>query len=149
MNYLVLRSWRNRLRIGTLIENPGVYGNMTAKENLEVIRRNFGFPSVVLPKKAATIFAMVLLPNRRGLVIQKYLCPFIIAVEISSSIIRDLSTKNLVPAISLYPSYGALLFKNIPMSDFLPPPAASNAPYSIIYWPFNNIILPQVHTQFH
>lgn len=33
---------KQRLRIGTLIENPGVYGNMTAKENLEVIRRNFG-----------------------------------------------------------------------------------------------------------
>ena len=33
---------KQRLRIGTLIENPGVYGNMTAKENLEVVRRNFG-----------------------------------------------------------------------------------------------------------
>ncbi len=33
---------KQRLRIGTLIENPGVYVNMTAKENLEVIRRNFG-----------------------------------------------------------------------------------------------------------
>lgn len=33
---------KQRLRIGSLIENPGVYGNMTAKENLEVIRRNFG-----------------------------------------------------------------------------------------------------------
>ena len=28
--------------MGSLIENPGVYANMTARENLEVIRRNFG-----------------------------------------------------------------------------------------------------------
>lgn len=33
---------RQRLRVGSLIENPGVYANMTARENLEVIRRNFG-----------------------------------------------------------------------------------------------------------
>lgn len=33
---------QQRLRIGSLIENPGVYANMTAKENLEVIRRMFG-----------------------------------------------------------------------------------------------------------
>lgn len=31
-----------RKRIGTLIENPGIYQNMTAEENLEVVRRNFG-----------------------------------------------------------------------------------------------------------
>lgn len=31
-----------RKRMGSLIENPGVYANMTARENLEVIRRNFG-----------------------------------------------------------------------------------------------------------
>lgn len=33
---------KQRERIGTLIENPGIYPNMTAKENLEVARRNFG-----------------------------------------------------------------------------------------------------------
>lgn len=33
---------QQRLRIGSLIENPGVYANMTAKDNLEVIRRMFG-----------------------------------------------------------------------------------------------------------
>lgn len=33
---------RQRIRIGTLIENPGVFGNMTARENLEVVRRQFG-----------------------------------------------------------------------------------------------------------
>jgi len=31
-----------RLRMGTLIEEPGVFGSMTAKENLEVLRRSFG-----------------------------------------------------------------------------------------------------------
>ena len=31
-----------RKRIGSLIESPGVYPNMTAKENLEVVRRVFG-----------------------------------------------------------------------------------------------------------
>lgn len=33
---------RQRIRIGTLIENPGAFGNMTARENLEVVRRQFG-----------------------------------------------------------------------------------------------------------
>lgn len=33
---------RTRRRIGTLIEEPGVYGGMTARENLEVLRRSFG-----------------------------------------------------------------------------------------------------------
>lgn len=33
---------KRRKRIGTLIENPGIYPNMTAEENLEVIRRSFG-----------------------------------------------------------------------------------------------------------
>lgn len=33
-----------RKRIGTLIENPGVYPNMTAEENLEIVRRNLGIP---------------------------------------------------------------------------------------------------------
>lgn len=31
-----------RRRIGTLIEEPGAYGGMTARENLEVLRRSFG-----------------------------------------------------------------------------------------------------------
>lgn len=31
-----------RKRIGTLIENPGVYPNMTAEENLEIVCRNLG-----------------------------------------------------------------------------------------------------------
>lgn len=31
-----------RKRIGCLIENPGVYPNMTATENLEIVRRNLG-----------------------------------------------------------------------------------------------------------
>ncbi len=33
---------KQRGRIGTLIENAGIYANMTAKENLEIVRRNFG-----------------------------------------------------------------------------------------------------------
>ncbi|MCI9203807.1 MAG: ATP-binding cassette domain-containing protein, partial [Lachnospiraceae bacterium] len=33
---------RARRRIGTLIEEPGAYGGMTARENLEVLRRSFG-----------------------------------------------------------------------------------------------------------
>jgi len=31
-----------RKRIGCLIEDPGYYPNMTALENLEIVRRNFG-----------------------------------------------------------------------------------------------------------
>ena len=33
---------QERMRVGCLIENPGVFAHMTAKENLEVIRRQFG-----------------------------------------------------------------------------------------------------------
>lgn len=33
---------QQRSRIGTLIENSGIYPNMTAEENLEVVRRNYG-----------------------------------------------------------------------------------------------------------
>lgn len=33
---------KQRLRIGTLIEQPGIYDTMTAWENMEVMRRNFG-----------------------------------------------------------------------------------------------------------
>jgi len=33
---------KQRKRIGSLIENPGIYPNMTARENLEVVRRSFG-----------------------------------------------------------------------------------------------------------
>lgn len=33
---------KQRIRIGGLIENPGVFANMTARENLEVLRRQFG-----------------------------------------------------------------------------------------------------------
>lgn len=33
---------KQRRRIGTLIENAGIYPHMTAKENLEIVRRNFG-----------------------------------------------------------------------------------------------------------
>lgn len=33
---------RQRKRIGSLIESPGVYPNMTARENLEIIRRSLG-----------------------------------------------------------------------------------------------------------
>lgn len=31
-----------RIRIGSLIESPGTFGNMTAGENLEVVKRQFG-----------------------------------------------------------------------------------------------------------
>lgn len=31
-----------RIRIGSLIESPGAFGNMTARENLEVVKRQFG-----------------------------------------------------------------------------------------------------------
>lgn len=33
---------KQRVRIGTLIEQPGLYGAMTAWENMEIMRRNFG-----------------------------------------------------------------------------------------------------------
>lgn len=33
---------KERVRMGGLIENPGVYPNMTAEENLQVLRRQFG-----------------------------------------------------------------------------------------------------------
>lgn len=33
---------RQRIRIGSLIESPGAFGNMTAGENLEVVKRQFG-----------------------------------------------------------------------------------------------------------
>ncbi len=33
---------RERMRVGCLIENPGAFAHMTAKENLEIIRRQFG-----------------------------------------------------------------------------------------------------------
>ncbi len=33
---------KQRLRVGSLIEQPGLYGKMTARENLEVIRRSLG-----------------------------------------------------------------------------------------------------------
>ncbi len=33
---------KQRLRIGTLIENPGIYPGMTARDNLEVVRRSLG-----------------------------------------------------------------------------------------------------------
>lgn len=33
---------KQRKRIGSLIENPGIYPNMTAKDNLEIVRRSYG-----------------------------------------------------------------------------------------------------------
>lgn len=33
---------RQRQRLGTLIEQPGLYGTMTARDNLEVVRRSLG-----------------------------------------------------------------------------------------------------------
>ncbi len=33
---------RQRQRIGTLIEQPGLYGAMNARENMEIVRRSFG-----------------------------------------------------------------------------------------------------------
>ncbi|MCI8483012.1 MAG: ABC transporter ATP-binding protein [Lachnospiraceae bacterium] len=36
---------KQRVRIGSLIEQPGVYRNMTARENIEVVRRNLGITS--------------------------------------------------------------------------------------------------------
>lgn len=33
---------KQRQRLGTLIEQPGLYGLMTAKENMEVVRRSYG-----------------------------------------------------------------------------------------------------------
>lgn len=33
---------KQRCRIGTLIENAGIYANMNARDNLEIVRRNFG-----------------------------------------------------------------------------------------------------------
>ena len=58
---------------------------------------------------------MTLFPNRRGLVIQKYLWPSTDDDEIISAIIRVLSTKKRVLTIVLYRSAGTILFKNIPI----------------------------------
>lgn len=33
---------KQRVRIGSLIEQPGIYGNMTARENMEVMRKSLG-----------------------------------------------------------------------------------------------------------
>ncbi len=33
---------KQRVRIGTLIEQPGLYETMTARDNMEIIRRNYG-----------------------------------------------------------------------------------------------------------
>ena len=33
---------KQRTRIGSLIENPGIYPNLTARDNLEIARRSFG-----------------------------------------------------------------------------------------------------------
>lgn len=33
---------KQRQRLGTLIEQPGLYGTMTARDNLEVVRKSFG-----------------------------------------------------------------------------------------------------------
>ena len=33
-----------RLRVGSLIEQPGLYRNMTARENMETVRRELGIP---------------------------------------------------------------------------------------------------------
>lgn len=35
---------KQRIRIGTLIENPGIYPGMTAQENMETVRRSLGIP---------------------------------------------------------------------------------------------------------
>ncbi len=35
---------QQRVRIGSLIEQPGLYRNMTARENMEVVRRELGIP---------------------------------------------------------------------------------------------------------
>lgn len=35
---------KQRIRIGTLIESPGMYAGMTARENMETIRRSLGIP---------------------------------------------------------------------------------------------------------
>lgn len=35
---------RERIRIGTLIETPGIYPGMPARDNLEFLRRTFGIP---------------------------------------------------------------------------------------------------------
>lgn len=35
---------KQRIRIGTLIENPGIYPGMTAQENMEAVRRSLGIP---------------------------------------------------------------------------------------------------------
>ena len=58
------------------------------------------------------MLAITLLPKRRGLVMQKYLFFFPIAGNNSVSS-RDLSTKYVSAAVSLYASLGMGLFKNI------------------------------------
>ena len=35
---------KQRIRIGTLIESPGLYAGMTAQENLETVRLSLGIP---------------------------------------------------------------------------------------------------------
>lgn len=42
---------RARQRIGTLIENPGLYPGMTSRDNLEVLRLQYGIPDGELPDR--------------------------------------------------------------------------------------------------
>ena len=37
---------KQRVRIGSLIEQPGIYDAMTAWENMEIMRRNFAIPAI-------------------------------------------------------------------------------------------------------
>lgn len=47
---------RMRVRIGTLIEQPGAFGGMTAAENLELLRRSFG---ITEKKRVEEMLALV------------------------------------------------------------------------------------------
>lgn len=71
-------------------------------------------PLYGLFKKAPSIFAITLLPNRRGLVIQRYRWLSIVIAVMISSINKDLSIKHLLSEISLYCLNGVVLFKKIP-----------------------------------
>ncbi len=49
---------KQRIRIGSLIENPGAFANMTARENLEVLRIQFGITDRHMPEELLALVGL-------------------------------------------------------------------------------------------
>ncbi len=60
---------KQRVHIGSLIEQPGLYGNLTAKENLEVVRRSLG---VTKKQSVEEMLALVNLSNTDKKKVKKF-----------------------------------------------------------------------------